>query len=136
MNHSRSELFWTIQLVCYSDPYCTVKTSIFRNFSLYICWKGAFLTFYTWKAQFVSDLTKWIELPWRMLKAPPLKSLDLHFSVIKCHCQTYDDNIGPKLKKAELCYFGGILHLWGWSFFMFLRYYIVLTILLSTLGIL
>ena len=28
--------------------------------------------------------------------------LDLHFSVIKCHCQTYDDNIGPKLKKPSL----------------------------------
>ena len=36
-----------------------------------------------------------------MLKAPPLKSLDLHFPVIKCHCRTYDDNIGPKLKKLS-----------------------------------
>ena len=34
---------------------------------------------------------------WRVLKAPPLKSPDLHFSVIKFHCGTYDDNIGPKL---------------------------------------
>ena len=39
----------------------------------------------------------------RMLKAPLLK-----FSVIKCHCRTYDDNMGSKLKKAELCYFGGV----------------------------
>ena len=30
----------------------------------------------------------------RMLKEPPLKSSDLHFSVLKCHCQTYDDIIG------------------------------------------
>ena len=44
-----------------------------------------------------------------MLKAPPPPSyfLDLHFSVIKCHCQTNDDNIGPKLKKAEVCYVEG-----------------------------
>ena len=44
---------------------------------------------------------------WGMLKAPPLISSDLRFSVIKCHCWTYDDNIGPKFKKADLCYVGG-----------------------------
>ena len=37
-----------------------------------------------------------------VLKAPPLISSDLHFSVIKCHCWTYDANIGPKLKKPSL----------------------------------
>ena len=37
-----------------------------------------------------------------MLKAPPLKSSDLHFSVKKCHCQTYDNNIGPKSKGHSL----------------------------------
>ena len=31
-----------------------------------------------------------------MLKTPPLISSDLHFSVFKCHCRTYDDNMGPK----------------------------------------
>ena len=41
-----------------------------------------------------------------MLKAPPLKSWDLHFSVIKCHCWTYDDNIGPKLKKPSFAILG------------------------------
>ena len=30
-----------------------------------------------------------------MLKAHPLKSLDLYFSEIKYNCWTYDDNIGP-----------------------------------------
>ena len=43
---------------------------------------------------------------WWVLKAPPLKSSDVHFSVIKCHCQTYDDNIGPKLKKPSFAIFG------------------------------
>ena len=42
----------------------------------------------------------------RVLKAPPLKSLDLHFLVTKCHCQTYDDNIGPKLKKPSFAFLG------------------------------
>ena len=41
-----------------------------------------------------------------MLKAPPLKSSDLHFSVIKCHCWTYDDNIGPKFKKPSFAILG------------------------------
>ena len=41
-----------------------------------------------------------------MEKAPPLKSLDRHFSVIKCHCWTYDDNIGPKLKKLSFAILG------------------------------
>ena len=44
---------------------------------------------------------------WRMLKAPPLKSSDLHFLVIKYHCRSYDDNIGPKLKK--LLFWGRII---------------------------
>ena len=26
-------------------------------------------------------------------------SIDQHLSIIKCNCHTYDDNIGPKLKK-------------------------------------
>ena len=43
-----------------------------------------------------------------MLKAPPLISSDLHFLVIKCHCPTFDDNIGPKFKKSEVCNIGGI----------------------------
>ena len=42
-----------------------------------------------------------------MLKAPPFKSLDLNFSVIKCHCWTYDDNIGPKFKKPRFAFLGG-----------------------------
>ena len=41
-----------------------------------------------------------------MLKAPPLKSLVLHFSVLKCHCQTYDHNIGPKFKKLRFAILG------------------------------
>ena len=32
-------------------------------------------------------------------KSTPSYSSDLHFSVLKCHCWTYDDNVGPKLKK-------------------------------------
>ena len=36
----------------------------------------------------------------------PLISPDLHFSVIKCHCQTYVDNIGLKLKKASFAILG------------------------------
>ena len=46
-----------------------------------------------------------VECYW-MVKAPPLKSSDLHFSVIKCHCRTYDDNIGPKLKKRSFAILG------------------------------
>ena len=38
----------------------------------------------------------------RMVKAPPLISLDLHLSATKCNCWTYDVNIGPKFKKSEL----------------------------------
>ena len=41
-----------------------------------------------------------------MLKAPPLKSSDLHFSAIECHCETCDDNIGPKLKKKSFVILG------------------------------
>ena len=43
---------------------------------------------------------------WWVLKAPPLKSSDVHFSVIKFHCWTYDDNIGPKLKKPSFAILG------------------------------
>ena len=43
---------------------------------------------------------------WWMLKAPPLKYTYLHFSVIKCHCLTYDDNIGPKIKKSRFALLG------------------------------
>ena len=46
------------------------------------------------------------KLIWKMLKAPALKSSDLYFSVIKCHCQTYDDIIGPKLKKLSFAILG------------------------------
>ena len=42
----------------------------------------------------------------RMLKAPPLKSSDLNLSVQKCHCRTYDDNIGPKLNKPSFAILG------------------------------
>ena len=41
-----------------------------------------------------------------MLKAPPLKSPDLHFLLIKCNCRLFDDNIGPKLKKLSFPIFG------------------------------
>ena len=44
----------------------------------------------------------------RMLKQPGLISLDLHLSVILCNCWTYEDNIGLKFKKAELCHMGSI----------------------------
>ena len=40
-----------------------------------------------------------------MLKASPFIPLDLHFSVIKCHCRTYDDNIVRH----------GILELFYWA---------------------
>ena len=46
---------------------------------------------------------------WQMLKASLLKSSDLHFSVIKWHCQTYDDNIGPKFKKPRFAILGCII---------------------------
>ena len=45
---------------------------------------------------------------WQVLKAPPLKSSDLHFLVTKCHCWTYDDNFGPKLKKPSFAILGHI----------------------------
>ena len=41
-----------------------------------------------------------------MLKASPLKSLNLHFSVIKCHCRTYYDNISTKFKKPSFAILG------------------------------
>ena len=41
---------------------------------------------------------------WQILKQPGLISSDLHLS-IKCNCQTYDDNIGPKLKKPSYVVF-------------------------------
>ena len=40
-------------------------------------------------------------LAWGMLKQPALISSDLHLSVIKCKCQTYDDNIDPKLSSLH-----------------------------------
>ena len=36
----------------------------------------------------------------RMLKGPALKSSDLHLPVIKFKFRTYDDDIGPKIKKS------------------------------------
>ena len=45
---------------------------------------------------------------WWMLKQPGLKSWSLHQSVLLCNCWTYEGNIGPKFKKAELCNFGGV----------------------------
>ena len=41
-----------------------------------------------------------------MLKAPPLISMDLHFSEIKYHCRTYEDKNGPKLKKPSSVFWG------------------------------
>ena len=38
----------------------------------------------------------------RMLKAPPLKSSDLHLSVIKCNCRTYE-------KKQDLLFWGHVI---------------------------
>ena len=45
----------------------------------------------------------------QVLKAPPLKSSDLHLSVIECHCRTYDDNIGPNLKKLSFAILGRLV---------------------------
>ena len=42
----------------------------------------------------------------RMLKQPGFTSSVLFLSVLWCNCQTYDDNNGPKLKKAKLCFLG------------------------------
>ena len=38
------------------------------------------------------------------VRAPPLISSDLHFSVIYCHCRTYDDTVGPKLQKRVIVF--------------------------------
>ena len=43
-----------------------------------------------------------------MLKASPLKFSDLLLSVTKSKCRTYDDNLGLKIKKAEVCNTGGV----------------------------
>ena len=42
----------------------------------------------------------------QMLKAPSLDSSDLHISVLKCNCQTYDDVIGLRLKKPSFVILG------------------------------
>ena len=42
----------------------------------------------------------------RMKKAPPLKSSDLHFSVINCQCRTYDYKICPKFFKSRALLLG------------------------------
>ena len=42
----------------------------------------------------------------QMLKAPPIISSDLHFSVLFCYCQTYVDNIGQKLQKPRFVTLG------------------------------
>ena len=49
------------------------------------------------KLSFPLDMVSIFRVPKlrRMLKGPGLKSLDLHLSIIKCNCWTYDDNIGP-----------------------------------------
>ena len=49
------------------------------------------------KLSFPLDMVSIFRVPQlrRMLKGPGLKSLDLHLSIIKCNCWTYDDNIGP-----------------------------------------
>ena len=41
-----------------------------------------------------------------MLNTAPLNSLDLHFLVTKCNCQTYDVKIGPKLKNLSFVILG------------------------------
>ena len=61
-----------------------------------------------------SDKEPWGEFVWniiddveastqRMLNRFGLISYDLNLSVIQCNCPIYDDNIGPKIKKAKLC---------------------------------
>ena len=63
-----------------------------------------------------SDKEPWGEFVWnriddveasirRMLNRFGLISYDLNLSVIQCNCPTYDDNFGPKIKKAKLCIF-------------------------------
>ena len=43
-----------------------------------------------------------------MLKGPGLKSSVLHILVMKRKFLSDDDNIGPKLKKDEVCNFEGV----------------------------
>ena len=60
----------------------------------------------TWKKLIVYF---WIILynKWRMLKAKPLISLDLHyFSVLQYNCQTYEDNICQKFQKPSFAMLG------------------------------
>ena len=55
----------------------------------------------------IARLPRWIKTRLRrMLKAPPLKSSDLHLSVIKYNCQTYNDNIRPNFKKPGFAILG------------------------------
>ena len=50
-------------------------------------------------------LNVWVSLLERwMLRAPPLISSDLHFSVLYCHCRTYNDTVGPKLQKRVIVF--------------------------------
>ena len=49
-----------------------------------------------------------------MLKAPPIISLDLHFSALFCYCQTYVDNIGQKLQKPRFVTLGAY-NFWAFS---------------------
>ena len=50
-----------------------------------------------------------------MIKQPGLIFLDLHLWVIQFNCLTYDDNIGPKLKKPNFVLSGLC---WSWSNFI------------------
>ena len=45
---------------------------------------------------------------WQMLKGPGLISSDQHLLLVKCNCRTYDDNIGPKLKKPSFEILGAL----------------------------
>ena len=42
----------------------------------------------------------------RLLKQPGLKFSSLHISVIKCKFWSYDENMGPKLKKWSSLFWG------------------------------
>ena len=61
-----------------------------------------------------------------MLITPHLKSSDLHFLVVNCHCQTYDDNIGPKFKNPSFAILGFIVHIASLTTFFSRHFYFLL----------
>ena len=96
---------WWQQYRIWPSQMCRKSVPITGNYrrDRKIFWKRRKLSFRLVNLLFAQFLK--LSFIGRMLKAPPLISCDLHFSVLYCNSGTYDDNIGQNFQKPSFAIF-------------------------------